>query len=167
MRTKLDEPTWRKIREKYETTKISCRVLAGEFGISQHTVSTRCKRERWRKTSKFIEQRLSRVLEQKLEVRANSLADRAEKLVARTLDEAEDWLDRIQTAKKLLAEGDGEGLKELLNAWEVPIRNARKALRLDDVQESKPSGLVSIVVNTQHLQPSEPIIDIMETSAPA
>ncbi len=38
---------WLEIKQKYITSNVSCKELANEFGLSENTVASRCKREKW------------------------------------------------------------------------------------------------------------------------
>ena len=39
---------WQEIKDRYISTNASCKELASEFGVKESTVSSKCKREKWR-----------------------------------------------------------------------------------------------------------------------
>lgn len=152
------EQIWQKIRDEYESTKTSCRRLAERFGLKPNTVSTRCRREKWRKSGKFLDQRMSAKIEEKLEARAESLAKHAENFVTRTIREGEKWLDKIEAAEALRQAGDTERLKELLNCWTLAIQSTRKAFRLDEDISVTPH--VALNFNLVEITVDEPATEI-------
>lgn len=149
--SKIPTATWLKVKECYQSGEGSCAELATRFGLNPNSVSTRCRREQWRLKGKqlqrTLEKRLNERVERSLNETAQSLVQRAERFVRRSVDEAEDWLDQIVQAKAKLAEGDVEALCKLVNSWSVPIKVGRTALGLDQ-QQIRPNSTVNIDVLT-------------------
>ena len=134
MPTKISEKRWAQVRAAYEAGEGCCRELGELYGINPHSVGTRCKRERWRETAKELKNRLDKRLDRALTHRAESMADRAKRLVERTADESEEWLDAVQVAKRMVNAGDVDALVKLVTAWKVPVNEGRKAYGLDRVE---------------------------------
>ncbi len=78
------------------------------------------------KFSEILDKQVAKAAQQT----ARTLSERASHFVERTIDESEDWLNCIQKAKALLAAGDVSGLRDLVNAWKVPVAVGREALGL-------------------------------------
>ena len=127
---------WLKVKAAYQRGEGSCAELARRFGLKLNSVSTRCRREGWRRELELLEQRMNKKVEESLTARALSLADRAESFTRRTVDEAEGWMDAIQEAKRLADAGDVQALKDLVNAWRIPVQEARRAYGLDRADSS-------------------------------
>ena len=141
----VSEETWREIRLVYMEGRHSCRELAEQFGLHSDAVYSRCKRENWRGRKTDLEDKFDRKVEQALTRRAESMADRAERFVKRSIDEADGWLDQIQMAKKLLEQGDVDKLHKLIAAWRMPIAEGRRAYGLDN-QANNSGGVVELNV---------------------
>ena len=140
----MSEETWREMRSVYMEGRHSCRELAEQFGVHPDAVGSRCKRENWRGRKADLEVKFDQKMEQALTQRAESMAERAERFVKRSMDEADGWLDQIQMAKKLLDQGDVDKLHKLIAAWRLPIAEARRAYGLH--QDRDTGGVVQLNV---------------------
>ena len=131
-RVRHSKAMWLKVKAAYQRGEGSCAELAERFGLKPNSVTTRCRRERWRREMGALERRVNEEVAIELKRRALTIAERAESFNERLLDEAEGWLDQIQEAKRLVDLGDVGALKDLVNAWRVPVQEARRAYGLDD-----------------------------------
>lgn len=175
---KIDEQTWSKAREYYEQNKVSCRDVAEKFNLNQNSVSTRCRREKWRESAKFLEQRLHAKIEAKMEGKmertAESMVERAKTYVQRQLREQEDMLDLLQECKAKLDVRDYDGVAKLINAYCTLVKTGRTAYGLDEENTSKPQlamvGQITIYNAPVHHQSeveAEPIdVQTLETEPP-
>jgi len=130
-KSKISPQRWAQVRNDYELGKGSCRQLAELYGLNQHAVNSRCKREGWRETAKALKKRLDRKVVRAINNEAETMVDRAKRFVERTADESEEWLDAIQLAKRMVEVGDVDALVKLVTAWKVPVNEGRKAYGLD------------------------------------
>lgn len=151
------KPSWSAIRLAYQAKEGSLRELAKRFNVSFHTLAKRCKRETWRQEAERLGDvvateatRVAKEEGQALALTAAQLAVRRNKFVLRSIEEANEWLDDILSAKQMLQAGDIEGLKALVNAWKVPLEAGRRALGLDDAPAS-----AGCVVNIALLKAAE------------
>ena len=123
----------------------SCRELAEQFCVHPHAVGSRCRRENWRGRKTDLEAQFDQKVEQALTQRAESVAERAERFVKRSINEVDGWLDQIQMAKKLLDQGDVDKLHKLIAAWRMPIAEGRRAYGLNN-QGNNSGGVVELNV---------------------
>lgn len=160
------------MREEYQQGLGSCAELARRHGLGAGSVSSRCKREKWRLAVTQLDQKLDLRLEQLTTAKAETLAERAARFRDRTLTESENWLDHIQRAKALVAENDTQGLKELISAWQIPVQVGAKLLHLDETPVEHPRIVLGIIGELREAMrrpathESEPI-DVATTAAGA
>lgn len=122
----------------YQSSRRSCREIGLEIGVNGVSIQTWARREGWLRpgiSSKVGVQSIAKAkfeqrLESKIQHSVNSVAERATKLVERTLNESEEWLDAI-AEKRRNDDMDAEECAKLVNAWKVPIEMARRALGMD------------------------------------
>jgi hypothetical protein len=139
---------WAKARLIYETTNDSIRKIAEATGIKAQALESKVRRGDWTRPKQLKEAQLvkkaqvalERKIETKVAQKAEALTERASRLTERTLEEAEEWLDVIKT-KRLSGELDADECAKLLNAWKVPIQEARRALRMDEGSQTIKVGL--------------------------
>lgn len=147
---------WLRVREEYQQGLGSCAELAQRHGLSAGAVSSRCKREQWRRAVTQLDQKLTHRLDQLTTDKAETLAARAAQFRDRALAESEGWLDQIQRAKSLLAANDIQGLKELVSAWQVPVQMGAKLLRLDESPVERPRIVIGLVTELRASIGTEP-----------
>lgn len=138
---------WLRVREEYQQGLGSCAELAKRHGLGAGAVSSRCKREQWRRAVTQLDQKLTQRLDQLTTAKAETLAARAARFRERALTESEGWLDRIQQAKALVAANDTQGLKELISAWQIPVQMGAKLLRLDESPAEAPRIVIGLVAD--------------------
>lgn len=148
-RRKQRTPTsvWLRVREEYQQGLGSCAELARCHSLSAGAVSSRCKREKWRRAVTQLDQKLTQRLDQLTTDKAETLAERAARFRDRALTESEGWLDQIQSAKKLVAANDTQGLKELISAWQIPVQVGAKLLRLEESPAEAPRIVIGLVAD--------------------
>jgi len=141
MKSLISKEIWLEIQSDYQAGVGSCRELAEKYCVSVGAIQNRCKRKNWRKDPKMfgalVDQRTDQKIDQLVNSKAETLAKKAERFIQRSVNESLDWMDQVQSAKTKLEDGDIGGLKSLIQAWEVPVRVGRAALRLD---EQKPDA---------------------------
>lgn len=159
---------WLRVREEYQQGQGSCAELARRHGLGAGAVSSRCKREKWRMAVTQLDQKLDQRLDQLTTAKAETLTERAARFRDRALTESEGWLDQIQSAKKLVAANDTQGLKELISAWQIPVQVGAKLLRLDETPVERPRiviGIIGELRETMRMQSAHepPPIDVSTT----
>lgn len=149
-RQTIPRALWQLIRQEYQEADLSCRELAEKHGLNPETVSTRCKREGWRRQEAENARLLAAKTEQAIDQKAEDIADRTVAFQNRVRDEAELWLDRIQAAFKNETAYDAiEALQRLLPQWKVAVEHGRKAYGLDRepaIQPLIPIGLMGLPI---------------------
>lgn len=158
--TRTPTSVWLRVREEYQQGQGSCAELAKRHGLTAGAVSSRCKREKWRMAVTKLDQRLDEQLDQLTKAKAETLAERAVRLRERMLDESEGWLDQIQRAKALVAANDTQGLKELINAWHVPVQVSTKLLRLDETPAERPLVVIGLIGQLREAAGRQSVIDL-------
>ena len=135
-RRKIGAATWALVRNAYVQGEGSLRELAERFGVNPKAVQSRCLRERWSK--QIIEARatLEKAVDVELKAKAGTIAEQAALFAQRTVDESHGWLDAVAKAKTLLRDGDLNGLKKLLDCWQIPVNAGRKLLQRHEPRES-------------------------------
>lgn len=158
MNSRPSQALWLQVRADYEQGHGSCRELALCHGLHPEAVSSRCKREHWRKGLAEAGRKLAEKIDQNLTERAGTFADRAFSFRERVADESERWLDSIHTAGRSVSPGDVDGLCKLISAWRVPAEVGAKAYQLDKGGDIRPTGHL--------IEVSSQVIDQEEGTAP-
>jgi hypothetical protein len=161
---RLTESTWKSIRQEYQTTKTTCRVLAEKYGVNRETVSNRCKLEKWRHGRLERKKRRSRS--------GNQLVGSQEAVDLRAFSdrvvrEAGVWLDRIQEAyAKELRYDRIEAIQKLLPQWKNAVEQIQK--RVEQAPAKNPSLRLDVAfLSNRTLPPLLKPIDLHSESTPA
>ena len=118
-------------KEDYLTGKGSRAEIAQRYGIAPDTLSSWCRRGGWRRAIAQNEAQLQGKVEQAMDRKAATLADRAGLFLERCAKESESWLDTVQTSKALVSPADVAAVSQLIQAWKVPIAVGRQTYGLD------------------------------------
>lgn len=135
---------WLELKAAYQRGEGSCAELAKAYGVKPGSVSSRCRREGWRVEMMELDAQVGRLVEQDLTQRAQTIAQRRQNFLERTLVESEDWLDQISKAKALVDVDDIDSLRKLVSTWQIPVEYGRKAFGLNEAENNRPPTLVSI-----------------------
>ena len=93
-----DEITKQSVEADYISGRGSCAQLAKWYGLKPDTVSSWCKRGGWKRATQGAMASVAQRVEQALDKKAETLADRAGLFLERCAKESESWLDTVQTS---------------------------------------------------------------------
>ena len=126
-----DEITKQSVEADYISGRGSCAQLAKRYGLKPDTVSSWCKRGGWKRATQGAMASVAQRVEQALDKKAETLADRAGLFLERCAKESESWLDQVQQTKALVSPADVASVSQLIQAWKVPIAVGRQTYGLD------------------------------------
>jgi hypothetical protein len=156
---------WDSIRAEHLRSNLTLRKLAAKHGISFSTLGKRAVRERWQQERERLGNSVATRMEtsalEAAEEKGREIGLTAASLIARTITETEEWLDRVESTAKT-EKMNPDSVQKLVGSWQKVVKVGRQAFGLGEGSRP-PLVRIDVLRNIRLATPAE----IQAAKAPA